>query len=160
MRHVIAIDQGTTGTTVLVLDEELGLRGRGYREFRQIYPTPGWVEHDPEDIWASVTGALEIALAAAKISIAEVAAIGITNQRETTLLWDRATGQPVHNAIAWQDRRTADACAALKAAGHEARVRELTGLTLDPYFSGTKLRWMLDHDPALRARAGTGELAF
>jgi glycerol kinase len=160
MRHVIAIDQGTTGTTVFVLDEELRLRGRGYREFRQIYPQPGWVEHDPEDIWSSVTDALGAALASAKIDAASVAAIGITNQRETTLLWERATGRPVHNAIVWQDRRTAEMCAALKAAGHEVRVRETTGLTIDPYFSGTKLRWMLDRDATLRQRAGTGELAF
>jgi glycerol kinase len=156
MRHVISIDQGTTGTTVLVLDEELKIRGRGYREFRQIYPTPGWVEHDPEDIWASVTAALGAALAEAKTS--DIAAIGITNQRETTVLWDRASGKAVHNAIVWQDRRTADPCARLKADGHEARVKELTGLTIDPYFSGTKLRWMLDHDRGLRGRAK--ELAF
>src|ERR1051325_8240889 len=154
MRHVIAIDQGTTGTTVFVLDEALEVRGRGYREFRQIYPQPGWVEHDPEDIWASVLGALGAALAEA--GSPEIAAIGITNQRETTLLWERAPGRPAHNAIVWQDRRTADYCAQLKAAGHEARVRERTGLTLDPYFSGTKLRWMLEH--GLRAR--TKELAF
>ncbi|MCA9675963.1 MAG: glycerol kinase GlpK [Kofleriaceae bacterium] len=160
MRHVIAIDQGTTGTTVLILDEELRLRGRGYREFPQIYPQPGWVEHDPEAIWASVTGALGQALAAAKLAPADIAAIGITNQRETSVLWDRATGHPVHNAIVWQDRRTADACAAIKARGVEARVRELTGLPVDPYFSGTKIRWILDQDPALAARAGRGELAF
>src|SRR5690349_2075957 len=129
MRHVIAIDQGTTGTTVLVLDEELRIRGRGYREFRQIYPTPGWVEHDPEDIWGSVLAALGAALDSAKVGADQIAAIGITNQRETTLLWERATGKPVHNAIVWQDRRTADQCAQLKAAGHEARVRELAGLT-------------------------------
>src|SRR5262245_29921591 len=114
MRHVIAIDQGTTGTTVFVLDEELRLRGRGYREFRQIYPQPGWVEHDPGDIWSSVTEALGAALAAARVDASSIAAIGITNQRETTLLWERATGRPVHNAIVWQDRRTADFCAQLK----------------------------------------------
>src|SRR5678810_121315 len=108
MRHVIAIDQGTTGTTVFILDEDLRLRGRGYREFRQIYPQPGWVEHDPEDIWTSVASALAGALDAARIDPSSVAAIGITNQRETTILWDRATGKPVHNAIVWQDRRTAD----------------------------------------------------
>ena len=160
MRHVISIDQGTTGTTVLVLDEQLGVRGRGYREFRQIYPQPGWVEHDPADIWSSVTAALGQALAAAKIAGTEIAAIGITNQRETSVLWERSTGAPVHNAIVWQDRRTADRCAELKAAGKEARVRELTGLTLDPYFSGTKLAWIFDHGAALRARARGGELAF
>jgi glycerol kinase len=139
MRHVIAIDQGTTGTTVLVLDEQLQVRGRGYKEFRQIYPKPGWVEHDPEDIWGSVTTALSAALAG--IDAKTIAAIGITNQRETTVLWDRKTGKPAHNAIVWQDRRTADRCAELKP--KEARVRELTGLTLDPYFSGTKIHWML-----------------
>ena len=160
MRHVIAIDQGTTGTTVLVLDEELRLRGRGYREFPQRYPQPGWVEHDPDAIWASVTGALAAALEAAQLGAGEIAAIGITNQRETTLLWERASGQPVHDAIVWQDRRTAAYCADLKTRGAEARVREVTGLPIDPYFSGTKLRWMLEHAPALRARAGTGELAF
>ncbi len=155
MRHVIAIDQGTTGTTVLVLDEELRLRGRGYREFKQHYPQPGWVEHDPDDIWASVLDALNQALAKAWIGPGDIAAIGITNQRETTVVWDRATGRPVHNAIVWQDRRTADRCAELKAAGHEARVRERTGLTLDPYFSGTKVRWITDH----LGKAG-GDLAF
>jgi glycerol kinase len=141
MRHVIAIDQGTTGTTVLVLDEQLAVRGRGYKEFRQIYPKPGWVEHDPEDIWSSVTAALSAALAG--IDATTIAAIGITNQRETTALWDRKTGKPAHNAIVWQDRRTADRCAELKS--KEARVRELTGLPIDPYFSGTKIHWMLAH---------------
>src|SRR5690349_15695681 len=155
MRHVLAIDQGTTGTTVLVLDEELRLRGRGYQEFRQIYPQPGWVEHDPEDIWGSVTVALDKALATSGVGAKDIAAIGITNQRETSVLWDRKTGAPVHNAIVWQDRRTADRCAELKSAGKEARVRELTGLTLDPYFSGTKLAWMLE-----RHKAGASGLAF
>ena len=158
MRHVIAIDQGTTGTTVLVLDERLAVCGRGYQEFPQVYPQPGWVEHEPDAIWASVTGALRIALAG--IAPASVAAIGITNQRETSVVWERASGRPVHNAIVWQARRTADVCAALRAAGHEARVRELTGLTLDPYFTATKLAWLLDAGGgALRARAERGELA-
>jgi len=158
MRHVIAIDQGTTGTTVLVLDEALAVRGRGYQEFRQIYPTPGWVEHDPEDIWASVLSALRQALAG--IDPSSIAAIGITNQRETSVLWDRQTGAAAHNAIVWQDRRTADRCAELRAAGHEARVRELTGLTLDPYFSGTKVAWMLANLSELSAPAHAGRLAF
>jgi glycerol kinase len=158
MRHVIAIDQGTTGSTVLVLDETLAVRGRGYKEFRQIYPTPGWVEHDPEDIWQSVTVALEQALKG--IDAKSIAAIGITNQRETTVLWDRKTGKPVHNAIVWQDRRTAGRCAELKAAGKEARVRELTGLTIDPYFSGTKIHWMLSNISSLPAPARAGNLAF
>ncbi len=158
MRHVIAIDQGTTGSTVLVLDETLRVAGRGYKEFRQIYPTPGWVEHDPEDIWSSVVFALEQALAG--IDRASIAAIGITNQRETSVLWDRKTGKPVHNAIVWQDRRTAERCAELKAAGKEARVKQLTGLTLDPYFSGTKISWMLSHISALAAPARAGAIAF
>ncbi|HEU0037589.1 MAG TPA: glycerol kinase GlpK [Kofleriaceae bacterium] len=158
MRHVIAIDQGTTGSTVLVLDEQLAVRGRGYKEFRQIYPTPGWVEHDPEDIWASVTHALKQALQG--IEPSSIAAIGITNQRETAVLWDRKTSKAVHNAIVWQDRRTADRCAELKSQGREARVRELTGLTLDPYFSGTKIHWMLSHISELAAPARAGQIAF
>src|SRR2546426_4187384 len=120
MRHVIAIDQGTTGSTVLVLDEQLQVRGRGYQEFRQIYPKPGWVEHDPEDIWRSVLAALAQALGG--IDAKTIAAIGITNQRETSVVWDRKTTKPVHNAIVWQDRRTAERCAELKASGKEARV--------------------------------------
>src|ERR1700704_68754 len=158
MRHVIAIDQGTTGSTVLVFDEQLRLRGRGYQEVRQIYPRPGWVEHDPEDIWASVCSALEAALAG--IDPQSIAAIGITNQRETTILWDRKTGRAVHHAIVWQDRRTADRCAELDAAGKAPRGRELTGLTIDPYFSGTKLAWLLHHVPGAAAAATAGELAF
>ncbi len=158
MRHVIAIDQGTTGTTVLVLDEALAVRGRGYQEFRQIYPKPGWVEHDPEDIWASVTAALGQALAG--IQASSIAAIGITNQRETAVLWDRRTGKAVHNAIVWQDRRTADRCAELRAAGKEERIRQLTGLTIDPYFSGTKIAWMLSNLGELAAPARAGQLAF
>src|SRR5579883_2177393 len=159
-RHVVAIDQGTTGTTVLVLDEKLALRGRGYREIPQIYPQPGWVEHDPEAIWSSVVGALGEALAAAKIAKDEVAAIGITNQRETTIVWDRTTLAALHNAIVWQDRRTADECARLRAEGHEELVRARTGLVLDPYFSGTKLRWLLDRVDGLRAKAERGEARF
>ncbi|MBS1123837.1 MAG: glycerol kinase [Deltaproteobacteria bacterium] len=162
MRHVISIDQGTTGSTVLVLDETLRVAGRGYREFRQIYPQPGWVEHDPEDIWSSVVFALEQALGRPEdggIERSSIAAIGITNQRETAVLWDRRTGTPVHNAIVWQDRRTADRCAELAAAGKEARVKQLTGLTLDPYFSGTKISWMLSH-LSLAASARAGQLAF
>jgi len=160
MRHVIAIDQGTTGTTVLVLDDKLAVRGRGYQEFPQIYPRPGWVEHDPEAIWSSVTSALGKALAEAKLDPGSIAAIGITNQRETAILWERATGTAVHNAIVWQDRRTADRCAELKAAGKEARVRELSGLTIDPYFSGTKVHWLLGNVPGLAAKAKAGDIAF
>ncbi len=159
MRYVISIDQGTTGSTVLVLDEQLAVRGRGYKEFRQIYPQPGWVEHDPEDIWTSVTVALAAALEAAKVTPGELAAIGITNQRETTMIWERATGRPLHNAIVWQDRRTAARCAELKEDGHEVEVRRVTGLTLDPYFSATKLSWLLEHLDGSRQRAARGELA-
>ncbi|HEX2657441.1 MAG TPA: FGGY family carbohydrate kinase, partial [Polyangia bacterium] len=144
---LLSIDQGTTGTTVLVLDRSLAVRGRGYREIPQIYPRPGEVEHDPEAIWQSVVGAIALALRAAETAPADIAAIGITNQRETTILWDRATGKPVGNAIVWQDRRTADACASMKAAGLEQPVRERTGLVLDPYFSATKIRYMLDATP-------------
>jgi glycerol kinase len=160
MRNVVAIDQGTTGTTVLVLDRDLRVVARSTREFPQIYPRPGWVEHDPEDIWISVNEALAAALAQARVSGDEVAAIGITNQRETTMLWERSTMQPVCNAIVWQDRRTAEMCARLKAEGKEDLVRRKTGLLLDPYFSGTKLRWMLDQSQERRRRAAAGELCF
>ncbi len=159
-RFVVSIDQGTTGTTVLVLDEALAVRGRAYREFPQIFPQPGWVEHDPEAIWRSVTESLGEALAAAKVGPRELAAIGITNQRETTVLWDRATLRPLANAVVWQDRRTADVCARLRADGHLERVRARTGLVLDPYFSGTKLGWLLDHVDGLRDKAGRGEARF
>ena len=135
---ILAIDQGTTGTTVLVLDTGRTVRARGYREFAQIYPRPGEVEHDPEAIWVFVTGALGDALKG--VDGERIAAIGITNQRETTLLWDRADGRPVYNAIVWQDRRTAPMCDELKAAGHEPALRARTGLVLDPYFSATKIR--------------------
>ena len=155
---IVAIDQGTTGTTVLVLDAARAVRARGYREFEQIYPRPGEVEHDPEAIWASVTGALGDALQG--VDPKRIAAIGITNQRETTLVWDRADGRPVGNAIVWQDRRTAPMCADLRAGGHEDAVRARTGLVLDPYFSATKIRWMLDNVSGLRARADAGKLAF
>ena len=159
MRHVVAIDQGTTGSTVLVLDEALQVRGRGDRDFPQHYPAPGLVEHDPEDIWRSVLAALQQALAMANVSPQSIAAVGITNQRETTVLWDRTTGAPLHRAIVWQDRRTADVCAQLTAAGHADFVRARTGLPIDPYFSATKLAWILDHG-GLRTRAERGELAF
>jgi glycerol kinase len=159
MRYVLSIDQGTTGSTVLVLDEQLTVCGRGYQEFRQIYPQPGWVEHDPEDLWTSVVSALAAALTQAKLSSSAIAAIGITNQRETSMIWERASGRPLHHAIVWQDRRTAARCGELKSAGHEGPVRKVTGLTIDPYFSATKLSWMLDHIDAARSRAGRGELA-
>jgi glycerol kinase len=155
---VVAIDQGTTGTTVLLVDAARTVRARGYREFAQIYPRPGEVEHDPEAIWASVIGALADALGG--VDVRRIAALGITNQRETTLLWEREGGRPVANAIVWQDRRTAPFCAELKAAGHEPAVRARTGLVLDPYFSATKIRWLLDNITGLRGRAEAGEIAF
>ncbi|APR84026.1 Glycerol kinase [Minicystis rosea] len=157
---LLAIDQGTTGTTALVMDTNGATIGRATREFRQHFPEPGLVEHDAEEIWQSVLDAVKAALSAAKIEGDRVAAIGITNQRETTLVWERATGRPIHKAIVWQDRRTAGACAALKAGGHEPRVKAVTGLVLDPYFSGTKVAWILDHVEGARARAENGELAF
>jgi glycerol kinase len=159
-RHLLAIDQGTTGSTVLVMDLEGRTLGRATREFAQHFPEPGWVEHEPDEIWQSVRGALAGAFEAAGVGWNSIAAIGITNQRETTLVWDRATGRPIHRAIVWQDRRTAPLCAELEKSGHGARVRELTGLVLDPYFSGTKIAWLLDNVPGARARAERGELAF
>jgi glycerol kinase len=156
----LAIDQGTTGTTALVMSVEGETLGRATRELPQHFPQPGWVEHDAREIWASVEGAIADAFARAGLRGTDIAAIGITNQRETTLLWERDTGQPVHNAIVWQDRRTAPLCERLKAEGHEPRVRELTGLVLDPYFSGTKLAWLLERVPGARQRAERGELAF
>jgi glycerol kinase len=157
---VLAIDQGTTGTTVLVFDHAATIRGRAYGEVTQHYPRPGWVEHDPDEIWRGVRMLVGAALADAGVRPADVRAVGITNQRETTVLWDRETGEPVHKAIVWQDRRTAPFCEALKADGREDEVRRRTGLVLDPYFSGTKLRWLLDNVEGLRARAEGGELAF
>ena len=164
-RFILAIDQGTTGTTALLLDAALVVRGRHTVDFPQIYPQPGWVEHDSEAILGSVKTAIAGALRAAGLEPegldpSRIAAIGITNQRETTVVWDRATGAPLHHAIVWQDRRTADRCQALRAAGHSATFRERTGLVLDPYFSGTKLAWILDHVPGARDRAARGELAF
>ncbi len=158
--HVLAIDQGTTGTTVLILDRRLGVRAKVNQELRQIFPKPGWVEHDLEDIWGSTLSAVQRALREAGIHGREVAAIGITNQRETTSLWERRSGRPIHHAIVWQDRRTTDACARLKADGNEPAVRERTGLVLDPYFSATKLRWLLENVKGAEEKARDGALAF
>jgi glycerol kinase len=155
---VLAIDQGTTGTTALLLDTRGEVRGRGYAELPQHFPRPGWVEHDGEEIWKSVLSAVRGALEGD--AGRGIAAIGITNQRETTLLWERRSGRPVARAIVWQDRRTSERCAALKRAGLEGAIRRKTGLVLDPYFSATKLEWLLRHDRARAARARRGELAF
>ncbi|MCD6497141.1 MAG: glycerol kinase GlpK [Deltaproteobacteria bacterium] len=159
-KYVMAIDQGTTGSTVVIVDEELGVRSKVNQEFAQIYPQPGWVEHDPEAIWSSVGQAVKQALDKAGIDGRDVAAIGITNQRETTVLWDRESGRPIHNAIVWQCRRTADICRVLKEKGVEDDVQRRTGLVLDPYFSGTKLKWILDEVPEARKRAEAGRLLF
>src|SRR5512138_1614653 len=158
--YVLAIDQGTTGTKVLVLDKALRVRARVSQEFPQHFPKPGWVEHDLEEVWRSTLATLAKALREARARPREIAAIGITNQRETSGLWDRASGKPIHRAIVWQDRRTTGECAALKEAGREPFVRERTGLVLDPYFSGTKLRWLLDNVKGARAKAEAGRLAF
>jgi glycerol kinase len=158
--YVMAIDQGTTGTTVLLVDKRLSVRAKANVEFRQIFPKAGWVEHDLEDIWASVNTAVQRALREAGARGTDIGAIGITNQRETVGLWDRRTGKPAHNAIVWQDRRTADVCAQLKAEGREQAIREKTGLVIDPYFSATKVRWLLDHLRGAREKAEAGQLAF
>jgi len=157
---VLAIDQGTTGSTVLVIDARGRVRGRGYAELSQHFPRPGWVEHDGREIWHSVLSATLKALGNARARRSQIAAIGITNQRETALLWDRESGRPVARAIVWQDRRTAERCAALKRAGLEAEVRRRTGLVLDPYFSATKLEWLFRNLSGLKALARRGRLAF
>ena len=159
-RHILAIDQGTTSSRALVFDSGLNLVASAQREFAQHFPASGWVEHEPEDIWESVLSTCREALATAGIAADAIAAIGITNQRETTLIWDRRTGRAIHRAIVWQDRRTAPACAALVAAGHEALIAARTGLRIDPYFSATKIAWLLDNVPGARRRAEAGELAF
>src|SRR3989442_1788660 len=159
-RYVLALDQGTTGSTALVVDPDGRVRARGYAELPQYFPRPGWVEHDPEEIWATVERAARAALAEARIVGAEVAAIGIANQRETTMVWDRAWGPPIHRAIVGQCRRTAPTCDRLRAQGVEPLVRDRTGLVLDAYFSGTKIRWLLDEVPGARVRAERGQLAF
>ena len=159
MTHcVLAIDQGTTGTTALLLDKNVAVIAQANVEFPNHYPAPGHVEHDVEEIWASVEAAVTAALA--KVSDVEIVAIGITNQRETCLFWDAETGEAIHRALVWQDRRTADLCKDLKAAGHEESVRSKTGLVLDPYFSGTKAKWLLDNVSGARERAAKGEILF
>ena len=157
---VLALDQGTTSSRAIVFGPDLAIRGLAQREFAQHYPASGWVEHDPEDIWRTTVETARQALAGAGLAAADVAAIGITNQRETCVLWDRRTGKPIHRAIVWQDRRTADACRKLKETGSEATVTAKTGLLLDPYFSATKIAWLLDNVEGARASAKAGHLAF
>ncbi|MCA1823006.1 MAG: glycerol kinase GlpK [Mycobacteriales bacterium] len=156
---ILAIDAGTTGVTALAVDHDAQVVARGYREFPQHFPAPGWVEHEPDDIWHAVLGACGDALAAARMSGVELVAVGITNQRETAVLWDRETLRAPRRAIVWQDRRTTEVCQRLRDAGHEARVRELTGLRLDPYFTGTKLTWLAEHEPATWAQVDAGAVA-
>ncbi|MCC7110423.1 MAG: glycerol kinase, partial [Deltaproteobacteria bacterium] len=156
---ILAIDQGTTGSTALLVDDKLAIRGRATKEFRQTFPKPGWVEHEASAIWESVESAVQGALSDAKVSPKELAGIGITNQRETTCLFEPG-GKPLHNFIVWQDRRTAPFCQQLKERGLEAKVKATTGLVLDPYFSGTKMNWLLEHVPGARARAEAGSALF
>ncbi|TFF19091.1 glycerol kinase GlpK [Jiella endophytica] len=158
--YVLAIDQGTTSTRAIVFDDGFRIKGVAQQEFAQHFPRSGWVEHDPEEIWGSVVATVRGALADASLSASDVAAIGITNQRETVVLWDRETGKPIHNAIVWQDRRTSDVCRRLVADGAEPAITEKTGLIVDPYFSGTKIAWMLDHVDGAREKAEAGKLAF
>ena len=160
MTYVLAIDQGTTSTRAILFDRELQPAYQAQEEFAQHFPASGWVEHDAMDLWHTTQRTCAAVMDQAGVASADVATIGITNQRETTLLWDRKTGEPLHNAIVWQDRRTAEMCEKLKAAGHEPIVRQKTGLLLAPYFSGTKLAWLLDTVEGARDRAATGELAF
>ncbi|MDB5296366.1 MAG: glycerol kinase [Phycisphaerales bacterium] len=160
MTFVLALDQGTTSSRAIVFDHAGRVVRTAQREIRQIFPRPGWVEHDPAEIWESQRSVAGEAMAAAGLSAADLAAVGITNQRETTLLWDRRTGEPVCNAIVWQDRRTAGFCDQLRADGHEPLVQRKTGLVIDAYFSGSKLRWIFDHVDGARTRAERGELAF
>src|SRR5689334_33507 len=159
-KHILAIDQGTTSTRAIVFDSTGQPVASAQRELPQIFPRPGWVEHDPEEIWAATRDVIGRALASAGLSAGALAAVGITNQRETTIVWERATGRPIHNAIVWQDRRTADTCAALRQGGHEPLITARTGLVLDPYFSATKIAWLLDNVSGARAAAEAGRLAF
>jgi glycerol kinase len=160
MNYVIALDQGTTSSRAVLFDERGHIQGIAQQEFRQIFPRPGWVEHDPKEIWSSQMGVLQKLIRENSIKESSIKAIGITNQRETTVVWDRKTGEPVYNAIVWQDKRTAPLCEELKKRGLVSHVREHTGLVIDSYFSATKVRWILDNVEGVRARAERGELAF
>jgi glycerol kinase len=160
MSHVLAIDQGTTSSRAIVFRADISIAASAQAEFPQHFPASGWVEHEPEDIWSSTVATCRDAMKKADVTAKDIAAIGITNQRETTVVWDRATGKAIHRAIVWQDRRTADICARLKSEGHEPAITAKTGLILDPYFSGTKVAWLLDNVPGARERAKRGELMF
>ena len=158
--YILSVDQGTTSTRAIIFDAAGQTVSMAQRELSQIYPADGWVEHDPEEIWQACVEVCQKALKKASLQASEIAAMGITNQRETSVIWNRVTGEPLYNAIVWQDRRTASRCEALKIAGHEALIQEKTGLLLDPYFSATKIAWVLDNIPEARAQAERGELAF
>ena len=160
MKFILAIDQGTTSSRSIVFTKSGEIAGVAQKEFRQLFPKPGWVEHDAEEIWSTQSGTITEALAQGNVRVADIAAIGITNQRETVVLWDRETGKPVHNAIVWQDRRTVAFCERLKSAGRSSMIRRKTGLVIDAYFSASKLRWLLDNVPGARKRAEAGRLAF
>ncbi|MEL7091881.1 MAG: FGGY family carbohydrate kinase, partial [Pseudomonadota bacterium] len=160
MTHILAIDQGTTSSRAIVFDSAMTPIASAQEEFTQHFPASGWVEHEPEDLWATVQRTTAVALQQAGLTADDIAAIGITNQRETTLVWDAETGAPLHRAIVWQDRRTAEMCEGLRAKGLETRVTEITGLLLDPYFSSTKVKWILDQNPGSRDRARAGKLLF
>jgi glycerol kinase len=160
MSHILAIDQGTTSSRAIVFRADISIASVAQQEFPQHFPASGWVEHEPEDIWTSTIAVCREALTKANLAAKDIAAIGITNQRETTVVWDRATGKAVHRAIVWQDRRTAEICAKLKSDGHEPVISQKTGLIIDPYFSGTKVAWILDQVPGARRRAEAGELLF
>ena len=158
--YIVALDQGTTSSRALVLDHAARVVSSAQREFTQYYPQPGWVEHDPMEIWATQSAVLVEALAQAGIAHEQVAAIGITNQRETAIVWERASGRPIHNAIVWQSRQSTAICEQLERDGLQAHIRKTTGLVIDPYFSASKIKWILDHVPGSRERARRGELLF
>ena len=160
MTYILAIDQGTTSTRAILFDQDMKVAASAQEEFPQHYPQAGWVEHDPEDLWNTTLSTCRAAIAKLGIAASDIAGIGITNQRETTVVWDKTTGKAIHNAIVWQDRRTATICEGLRAAGHEDMVRNATGLLLDPYFSGTKVKWILDTVEGARAKAAAGDLLF
>ncbi len=160
MNFILALDQGTTSSRAILFDHDGNIRGLAQREFAQHYPKPGWVEHDAREIWRTQLAVAQEVLSQNNLTAGDIAAIGITNQRETTLIWDRKTGTPIAAAIVWQDRRTAERCDAIRAAGQVERVQQKTGLVIDAYFSGTKIAWLLDHVPEARAKANRGELAF
>ena len=160
MKYILALDQGTTSSRAILFSGDLEPVAQAQKEIRQIYPADGFVEHDPEEIWTSILEVAQMAISRSAVAMQDIAAIGLTNQRETTIIWDRKSGRPLHNAIVWQDRRTADLCTRLKANGHEALIRDKTGLLLDPYFSATKIKYILDHCEDAHDRARRGELAF